>query len=80
MIMIITISLLLLFVIIGLSFLYYRKNKFDQFEIVEKDVDYDNRYFLFAVYKNGDRKLVCKEPLNEKEVIQKSLDFMNKEL
>lgn len=78
----IIIGLLALFVVLALGSLFYKRKQNDKIleriDVAEKEVDADARFFITAVYKSGRVELITPQALTEEQVIEKSVEFLNK--
>lgn len=78
----IIISLISLLVILALGTLFYKKkqndNLLERIDVAEKEIDADARFFISAVYKSGRVELITPKALTEEQVIEKSVEFLNK--
>lgn len=48
-----------------------------RFEVNEKDTDLAERYFLCAIYNNGDTEMVSYKPFREEQIHEEMEKFMN---
>lgn len=50
----------------------------ERIDVVEKEVESDARFFISAVYKSGRIELISPKALTEQEVVEKSVEFIEK--
>lgn len=73
-------SIIIMAVLCGWSFLRYRKKQnaliFERFEVIEKDVEFEARFFLCAIFKDGHTEMVTKSMLTEDDLITEATKYM----
>lgn len=50
----------------------------ERIDVVEKDIESDARFFISVVYKSGRVELITPKALTEEEVVEKSVEFIEK--